>query len=291
MIAIGIWSEAEHEKLQKEIEAEVMKAQKEAESFGSLADGHLFSNSTMFDDIYKDVPDHLRRQRPRAGSLTMAQMTMIQALRSAMDVMLARNPDVVVFGEDVGYFGGVFRCTEGCNRNTARRASSIRRSPRAASSASRSAWAPTVCGPWPRSSSPTISIPASDQLVVGSRAPALPLAGGLHLPRSRSACPAAAASTAGRRTARVPRPLFTPCLWAADRPALEPLRREGLLISSIENDDPVIFLEPKRIYNGPFDGHHDKPVVPWSKHPTARCPRATTPCRSSPRRCFARART
>ena len=40
-------------------------------------------------------------------------MTMVQALRSAMDVMLERDPDVVVFGEDVGYFGGVFRCTEG----------------------------------------------------------------------------------------------------------------------------------------------------------------------------------
>ncbi len=40
-------------------------------------------------------------------------MTMIQALRSAMDVMLERNDDVVVFGQDVGYFGGVFRCTEG----------------------------------------------------------------------------------------------------------------------------------------------------------------------------------
>jgi 2-oxoisovalerate dehydrogenase E1 component beta subunit len=38
---------------------------------------------------------------------------MIQALRSAMDVMLERDPDVVIFGEDVGYFGGVFRCTEG----------------------------------------------------------------------------------------------------------------------------------------------------------------------------------
>src|SRR5690606_10166894 len=41
------------------------------------------------------------------------RMTMVQALRSAMDVMLARNPDVVVFGQDVGYFGGVFRVTEG----------------------------------------------------------------------------------------------------------------------------------------------------------------------------------
>jgi hypothetical protein len=59
MIAAGIWSEDEHAKLQKELEADVLKAQKEAESYGSLADGHLFSNSTMFDDIYKDVPDHL----------------------------------------------------------------------------------------------------------------------------------------------------------------------------------------------------------------------------------------
>ena len=43
----------------------------------------------------------------------MATMTMIQALRSAMDVMLERDDGVVVFGEDVGYFGGVFRCTDG----------------------------------------------------------------------------------------------------------------------------------------------------------------------------------
>ena len=46
----------------------------------------------------------------------MATMTMIQALRSAMDVMLGRDAQVVVFGEDVGYFGGVFRCTEGLQK-------------------------------------------------------------------------------------------------------------------------------------------------------------------------------
>ena len=40
-------------------------------------------------------------------------MTMIQALRSAMDVMLERDDNVVIFGQDVGYFGGVFRCTDG----------------------------------------------------------------------------------------------------------------------------------------------------------------------------------
>ena len=43
----------------------------------------------------------------------MAVMNMIQALNSALDVMLTRDPDVLIFGEDVGYFGGVFRVTDG----------------------------------------------------------------------------------------------------------------------------------------------------------------------------------
>src|SRR5476649_2940635 len=41
---------------------------------------------------------------------------MIQALNSALDVMLERDPDVLMFGEDVGYFGGVFRVTEGLQK-------------------------------------------------------------------------------------------------------------------------------------------------------------------------------
>ena len=43
----------------------------------------------------------------------MTAMSMVQALNSAMEVMLARDPRVVILGEDVGYFGGVFRATEG----------------------------------------------------------------------------------------------------------------------------------------------------------------------------------
>src|SRR6218665_3823793 len=46
-----------------------------------------------------------------AGATT--QMNMIQAINSAMDVMMARDPNVIVMGEDVGYFGGVFRATAG----------------------------------------------------------------------------------------------------------------------------------------------------------------------------------
>jgi 2-oxoisovalerate dehydrogenase E1 component beta subunit len=51
-----------------------------------------------------------------------------------------------------------------------------------------------------------------------------------------------------------------------------PYDAKGLLISAIEDNDPVIFLEPKRIYNGPFNGRHDEPLQPWSKHPASEVP-------------------
>jgi 2-oxoisovalerate dehydrogenase E1 component beta subunit len=44
------------------------------------------------------------------------------------------------------------------------------------------------------------------------------------------------------------------------------------LITAIEDDDPVVFFEPKRIYNGPFDGDPDKPAIPWSSHPKGEVP-------------------
>jgi 2-oxoisovalerate dehydrogenase E1 component beta subunit len=51
-----------------------------------------------------------------------------------------------------------------------------------------------------------------------------------------------------------------------------PYDAKGLLIAAIEDNDPVIFFEPKRIYNGPFDGHYDRPVTPWAKHPASAVP-------------------
>ena len=60
---IGAWSEQEHEKTQTELEAQVSAAMKEAERYGSLADGHLFGPAAMFEDVYETMPPHLQEQR------------------------------------------------------------------------------------------------------------------------------------------------------------------------------------------------------------------------------------
>jgi len=67
LIAIGAWTERQHEQLQKQVEAEVLAAQKEAESHGTLVTGPLPSASLMFEDVYKVMPEHLRRQRQQLG--------------------------------------------------------------------------------------------------------------------------------------------------------------------------------------------------------------------------------
>ena len=67
LMGIGEWTEERHEAAQKELEAEVIAAQKEAETHGTLLDGRVPSAATMFDDVYKDMPEHLRRQRQQLG--------------------------------------------------------------------------------------------------------------------------------------------------------------------------------------------------------------------------------
>jgi 2-oxoisovalerate dehydrogenase E1 component alpha subunit len=62
LIVKGIWSEKEHEQLQSELETEIAAAQKEAESFGTMLDGHIPGAASMFEDVYKTMPPHLRTQ-------------------------------------------------------------------------------------------------------------------------------------------------------------------------------------------------------------------------------------
>ncbi|WP_144157154.1 3-methyl-2-oxobutanoate dehydrogenase (2-methylpropanoyl-transferring) subunit alpha [Paraburkholderia sp. BCC1885] len=65
--AKGIWSDRQHDEMIAELEAEIVAAQKAAEQFGTLNDERIPSAASMFDDVYKDMPEHLRRQRQELG--------------------------------------------------------------------------------------------------------------------------------------------------------------------------------------------------------------------------------
>jgi 2-oxoisovalerate dehydrogenase E1 component alpha subunit len=67
LIALGEWSDEKHVAAEKDAVEQVRAANKEAESFGTLGSGSLPSAKTMFEDVYKDMPAHLRRQRQQMG--------------------------------------------------------------------------------------------------------------------------------------------------------------------------------------------------------------------------------
>jgi 2-oxoisovalerate dehydrogenase E1 component beta subunit len=70
----------------------------------------------------------------------------------------------------------------------------------------------------------------------------------------------------GQTHSQSPESMFTHVCGIKTVIPATPYDAKGLLISAIEDNDPVVFFEPKRIYNGPFTGYYDRPVEPWSKH-------------------------
>jgi len=67
LIKRGVWSEERHTQAAAQIESEIVQLQKEAEKNGTLHSGEKPSMIEMFEDVYKETPLHLRRQRQEAG--------------------------------------------------------------------------------------------------------------------------------------------------------------------------------------------------------------------------------
>jgi len=67
LIHIGEWSEDRHQQAAAEVETEVRAEQAAAESLGTLISGGHPSGRDMFQDVYAEMPPHLRRQRREAG--------------------------------------------------------------------------------------------------------------------------------------------------------------------------------------------------------------------------------
>ena len=201
----------------------------------------------------------------------MATMTMVQALNSALDVMMGQDPDVLVFGEDVGYFGGVFRVTDGLQRKhglTRCFDTPITEGGIMAAAVGMGAYGLR----------PVVEIqfadyiyPAIDQLISEAARLRYRSAGQFTAPITVRA-PYGGGIYGGQTHSQSPEGLFTHVAGLKVVVPSTPYDAKGLLIAAIEEDDPVLFLEPKRLYNGPFDGHHDRPVEPWSKHPASEVP-------------------
>ena len=198
-------------------------------------------------------------------------MSMVQALNSALAVMMERDPDVVVFGEDVGYFGGVFRVTDGLQR----RFGSQRAFDTPIAEAGIIA---AAVGMGAYGLRPVIEIqfadyiyPACDQLISEAARLRYRSAGEFTAPITVRA-PCGGGIFGGQTHSQSPEAIFTHVCGLKTVMPSNPYDAKGLLISAIEDDDPVIFFEPKRLYNGPFDGYPDRPVTPWSEHPMGEVP-------------------
>lgn len=201
----------------------------------------------------------------------MPQMSMIEAIRDAMDVKMAEDDNVVVFGEDAGYFGGVFRCTHGLQQKYG--TNRVFDSP-----INESGIVGAAIGMAAYGLRPCVEIqfadyiyPAYDQIV--SEAARLRYRSGEQFTAPIAIrTPVGGGIFGGQTHSQSPESLFTHIAGIKSVIPSNPYDAKGLLIAAIEDPDPVIVFEPKRLYNGPFDGHHDRPASNWSKHPLGDVP-------------------
>lgn len=201
----------------------------------------------------------------------MATMTMIQALNSALDTVLTEDPDTLIFGQDVGYFGGVFRVTDGLQaRHGLTRCfdTPISEGGIIATAIGMGAYG---LRPIPEIQFADYILPAFDQLVSEAARLRYRSNGEFAAPITVRS-PYGGGIFGGQTHSQSPEAIFAHITGLKTVIPSNPYDAKGLLIASIACDDPVIFLEPKRLYNGPFDGRHDQALKTWAGHPAAEVP-------------------
>ncbi|MFY8349412.1 alpha-ketoacid dehydrogenase subunit beta [Pseudoalteromonas sp. SSM20] len=196
----------------------------------------------------------------------MAQMNMLQAINSALDISMSEHPLACIFGEDVGYFGGVFRATSGLQEkygkhrvfNTPLTEQGILGFANGLAAAGAPAIAEIQFADY--------IFPAFDQIVnesakfryrsgnefnVGKLTIRTPYGGGIAGGLYHSQSPEAYfAHTPGLKLV-VPRNAY---------------QAKGLLRACIKDDNPVIFFEPKRLYRASIgDVPEDDFIIPIGK--------------------------
>ncbi|MEO1169783.1 MAG: alpha-ketoacid dehydrogenase subunit beta [Pseudomonadota bacterium] len=198
-------------------------------------------------------------------------MNMIQAVNSAMDVAMERDDSVCVFGEDVGYYGGVFRATAGLQEKYGKRRAFDTPINECGIIGVAVGMAAYGLKPVAEIQFADYIYPGLDQIVSEAARLRYRSAGEFTAPMVVRT-PSGGGIFGGQTHSQSPESIFTHICGVKTVIPSTPYDAKGLLIAAIEDPDPVIFFEPKRIYNGPFDGHYDDPVQPWSKHPASEVP-------------------
>jgi 2-oxoisovalerate dehydrogenase E1 component beta subunit len=200
----------------------------------------------------------------------MAQMTMVQAITDALRVSLREDPRVVVLGEDVGKNGGVFRVTEGLQAEFG--ADRVADTPLAENGIIGGAIGMAMYGMRPVAEIQFVDFifPAFDQIVSE-----------LAKLRWRSAnqysCPVVVRAPYGGGIRGGLYHSQSPEAYFCHTPGLQvvipstPADAKGLLLSAMTGEDPVIFLEPKRLYRSiKEDVPEGRYTTPIGKARTAR---------------------
>lgn len=177
----------------------------------------------------------------------MKVMNMVQSINQALDLKLKDDPDVIVFGEDAGVEGGVFRLTEGLQEKYGKER--VFDTPLAESAIAGTALGMAVSGMRPvvEMQFSGFVYPAFNQILS-------------HIARMRNrsrgtfTVPVVIRMPYGGGIKALEHHSESPEAFFAHIPGLKvvipstPYDAKGLIISAIESDDPVIFMEPKRIY-------------------------------------------
>lgn len=177
----------------------------------------------------------------------MSMMTIVQAINNALDIKLAEDKTIVVYGEDTGKEGGVFRVTEGLQKKYG--VERVFDSPLAESAIVGAGLGMALSGlrPIVELQFDGFTYPAFNQIISNVsrmhnrsrgkyKVPMVirfPYGGGINALEHHSESPEALYAHIPGIKVVIPS---------------TPHDAKGLLIAAIESDDPVIFMEPKRIY-------------------------------------------
>lgn len=176
----------------------------------------------------------------------MAQMTMVQAINSALREEMRRDDRVVVLGEDVGVNGGVFRCTEGLIKEFPDR---VFDTPLAEAGIIGAAIGMALYGlrPVPEIQFMDFIYPGFDQ-IVSEAAKLRYRSGGQYSVPMTIRTPFGGGIRGGHYHSQSSEAYFchTPGLKVVVPST--PTDAKGLLTASIRDPDPVLFLEPKKLY-------------------------------------------